>query len=33
MVVLVKLKGLKIARNKAGNYFVYVRGTKHALNP
>jgi hypothetical protein len=31
MVVLVKLRGLKIARNKAGHYFVYVRGTKHAL--
>ena len=31
MVVRVKLKGLKIARNKRGRYFVYVRGTKHAL--
>jgi hypothetical protein len=31
MVVRVKLRRLKIARNKAGNYFVYVRGTKHAL--
>ena len=31
MVVLVKLKGLKIARNEAGHYFVYIRGTKNAL--
>lgn len=28
MVVRVKLKGLKIARNEAGRYYVYVRGTK-----
>jgi len=31
MVVLVRLKGLKIARNKAGRYFVYIRGTKIAI--
>ena len=31
MVVRVKLKGLKIARNKAGHYYVYVRGTKRCL--
>jgi hypothetical protein len=31
MVVRVKLKGLKIARNKAGRYYVYVRGTKRCL--
>jgi hypothetical protein len=28
MVVRVKLKGLKITRNSAGHYYVYVRGTK-----
>jgi hypothetical protein len=31
MVIRVKLNGLKIARNKRGRYYVYVRGTKHAL--
>jgi hypothetical protein len=31
MVVRVKLKGLKIARNKAGRYYVYVRGTKQSI--
>ena len=31
MVVRVKLKGLKIARNGAGRYYVYVRGTKRVL--
>jgi hypothetical protein len=31
MVVRVKLKGLKITRNKAGRYYVYVRGTKRCL--
>jgi hypothetical protein len=31
MVVRVKLKGLKITRNSAGHYYVYVRGTKRAL--
>jgi hypothetical protein len=31
VVVRVKLKGLKITRNKAGRYYVYVRGTKRCL--
>jgi ABC-type uncharacterized transport system substrate-binding protein len=31
MVVRVKLKGLKIVRNKAGRYFVYIRGTRKAI--
>jgi hypothetical protein len=31
MVVRVKLKGLKITRNGAGRYYVYVRGTKRTL--
>ena len=31
MVVRVKLEGLKIARNPAGKYYVYIRGTKIAL--
>lgn len=31
MVVRVKLKGLKITRNKAGRYYVYVRGTTRCL--
>ncbi|MGB6434527.1 MAG: integrase [Bradyrhizobium sp.] len=31
MVVRVKLKGLKITRNKARRYYVYVRGTRRAL--
>lgn len=31
MVVRVKLKKLKIARNGAGHYYVYVRGTKRTL--
>ena len=31
MVIRVKLNGLKITRNKAGRYYVYVRGTKRAL--
>ena len=31
MVVRVKLKGLKITRNGAGRYYVYVRGTRQAI--
>jgi len=31
MVVRVKLKGLNIVRNKAGRYFVYIRGTRKAI--
>jgi integrase len=31
MVVRVKLKGLKVTRNKAGRYYVYIRGTKRCL--
>jgi hypothetical protein len=31
MVVRVKLRGLKITRNSAGRYYVYVRGTNRAL--
>jgi hypothetical protein len=31
VVVKVKLHGLKITRNKARRYYVYVRGTKHKL--
>jgi integrase len=31
MVVKVKLNGLKIARNKAGKYYVYIRGTRDAI--